>query len=255
MALRDRRSERRKEQRRSDQRPVGLGMLGVAWVVGGVVVLLAVLFAFLLLLGARPLAAQGLAEFDYENLSLRGVMMEGGVVLPSGVESTASFGVRADLGFLGPGVRVTAGLSRWSSSLRRSEVRKLEESVEDLVASETGQRPSVNLGRISLSDVALNADAHMMWRVPPGFFTYAGAGGTGHILRGGGAAIEETFVQDLLNSVRAGLNVHAGVEVPLSRHVRIVGETRYELLESFSYLQFRFGGQVMWGGWASGEEG
>jgi hypothetical protein len=254
MARRKRRSDHRKEVRRPDERPLGPGLLGVAWVVGGAVILLAVLFA-LLLMGARPAAAQGLADFDYENLSFRGVMLEGGRVFPSGVEPAASFGFRADLGFLGPGVRVTAGLSRWSSSLRRSEVRALEERVEDLVQQETGSRPTVNLGRITLSDVALSSDAHMVWRVPPGFLTYAGAGGSAHVLRGGGTAIEDTFIQDLLNSVRAGVNVHAGVEVPLARQFRVVGETRYEFLQSFSYLQVRIGGQFMWGGWASGEEG
>jgi len=254
MARRKRRSDQRKEVRRPEERPIGTGLVGVAWIVGGAVILLGVLFA-LLLMGARPAAAQGLADFDYENLSFRGVMLEGGAVFPSGVESTGSFGMRADLGFLGPGVRVTAGLSRWSSSLRRSEVRALEERVEELVQAETGSRPTVNLGQISLSDVAVNADAHVVWRVPPGFLTYAGAGGTAHVLRGGGAAIEDTFIQDLLNAIRAGVNVHAGVEVPLTRQFRLVGETRYELVQSFSYLQFRLGGQVTWGGWAAGEEG
>lgn len=254
MARRKRRSDHRKEVRSPEERPVGTGLVSVAWIVGGAVILLGVLFA-LLLMGARPLSAQGLADFDYENLSLRGVMLEGGIVFPSGVESTGSFGMRADLGFLGPGVRVNAGLSRWSSSLRRSEVNALEERVEDLVQGETGSRPTVNLGQITLSDVALNVDAHVVWRVPPGFLTYAGAGGTAHVLRGGGSAIEDTFVQDLLNSIRAGLNLHAGVEVPLSRQFRLVGESRYELVQSFSYLQLRLGGQVMWGGWAPGEEG
>lgn len=251
----DRWRRRRTEMGDAEHGAKGAQGLSMAAIVGGAVVLLGVLFALLIILGARPVAAQGLADFDYENLSFRGVAMDVGYIIPSRVESTTSFGVRADLGFLGPGVRITTGLSRWSSFLTREEVGRLESQLERLIEDQRegeGEPISVDLGRISWSDVALSTDAHVIWQVPFGVLTYTGLGATAHVLRGGGAAIEDTFVEDLLDSVRAGINAHAGLELPVHRRLRLLGEVRYELLENLSYVQLRAGGQIMFGAWAGG---
>lgn len=219
----------------------------------GRVLVTSILALAALLSTVGPLRAQALSDLDYENLSLRGVMLDVGYVSSSKVENTASFGGRVDLGFLGPGVRVVAGFNHWSSHLARGEVRELETKLEDLILEETGQTTPVDLGRISWSDTALSGDVHFLWRVPLGVLTYAGLGGSAHVLRGSGAAIDNTFVDDLLDSVRAGLNVHGGLEVPLHPRFRIVGETRYEVLEDLSYVQFRVGGQFMFSAPAPGE--
>lgn len=215
--------------------------LGTGVTFHGVVVGLALFWA------ASPAAGQGLAEFDYENLAFRGVMLDVGHVSSSRVESTTSYGGRVDLGFVGPGVRVVLGVNRWSSRLERGRVRGFEESLEALVLDQTGETTDISLGEISWSDVALSGDAHFLWRVPFGLLTYTGAGASAHVLRGSGDAIDGTFVDDLLDSVRAGANLHGGIEVPLGPRFRLVGETRYEWLEDLSYLQFRVGGQVMFG--------
>lgn len=203
--------------------------------------------------GAGSLRAQGLSDLDYENLSLRGVMLDVGYVRSSKVDDTTSFGGRLDLGFLGNGVRMVAGFNHWSSHLAGREVRQLEDKLSTLIEGETGEPTSVNLGMIGWSDTALNADVHFLWRVPLGLLTYAGLGGSAHVLRGSGAAINDTFVDDLLDSVRAGLNVHGGLEMPLHRRFRLIGEARYEVLEDLSYLQFRVGGQFMFSEPAPGE--
>ncbi len=234
------------------RRPIGGGG-SLARLVGGAVVLLGILFVLLILIGARPVAAQGLADFDYENLSLRGLMVDGGYLWSSKVEPTRTLGGRVDLGFLGPGVRIVGGVTHWSSTLVRDEVRTLERKVEELIFEQTGSFTPVDLGTIEWSDLALHADAHMVWRIPKGVLTYAGMGASAHVLRGGGRAIEGTFVEDFLDSVRAGVNAHSGLEIPLHRNFRLVGEARYELLQSLSYVQLRLGGQLFFGSPAAGE--
>lgn len=239
----------RSRRRRPEGAPDGKGAPGIPALVGGAVVLLGVLFAVLfILLGARPAAAQTLADYDYDNLSVQGVMGDVGYLWGSRVEPTATWGGRVDLGLLGPGVRATVGFNRWSSFLVRSEVRRLEVKLEELIEEQTGMVVPVSLGDISWSDVAIHGDVHVMWEVPFGAFTYAGLGGSAHILRGGGDAIEGTFVEDLLNSIRAGINAHAGLEVPVHRRVRVVGEARFEVLENLRYGQLRLGGQFNFGG-------
>jgi hypothetical protein len=246
MGLLDRHRRRTRELADSEEGPRGSQGVGIAALVGGAVVLLAVLFAVLLiLLAARPASAQDLADYDYENLSFSGVMLDIGHVSGPRIDNTLSWGGRMDLGLLGPGVRATVGFNRWSSFLAESEVRVLEERLRELIFDQTGTLIPVDLGEISWSDVALHADLHLMWEVPLGFFTYGGLGMTAHILRGGGEAIEDTFIEDLLDSVRAGINAHGGIELPLHRNLRIVSEARFEVLENLRYLQFRLGAQFV----------
>lgn len=200
-----------------------------------------------------PALAQSLDEFDYENLSLRGVLLDAGWVWPGRVDPAGSFGARLDLGYLGPGVRVTTGFSRWSSTLRGAEVAIFERQIADLIEGETGERPPVNLGTVTWSDVALNVDAHVVWRIPGGILTYAGGGGTAHVMRGGGEAVDGTFIEDLLNTIRAGVNLHGGIEIPVGGRFRVVGESRLELVQSVTYAQVRAGLQYTWGPLAPGE--
>jgi len=212
-------------------------------------------FATLLFLSlpASPLAAQGITDLDYEDLTFRGIMLDAGRIFPNRVEGANSYGGRLDLGFLSRGVRATFGVNRWSSFLKREEVSSLEDRLEELVFEQTGAITSIDLGNISWSDTALHGDVHLLWRIPFGVLTYTGLGGSVHFMNGGGRSIEDTFIEDLLDSVRAGGNVHAGLELPITNRLRIVGEARYEVLENLRYKHIRVGGQFTFGALAPGE--
>ncbi len=206
--------------------------------------------------GAGPLAAQGLADFDYENLAFRGLGIEFGWLVPNRVEATPSYGIRMDLGYLGPGLRLTPSLTYWSSEMKRAEVGELETRLEELVDRESppGAPPaSVNLGTIDWSDLVLGLDGHMVWSVPGDVLTFLGGGVAAHIQNGSGEAIQGTFIEDLLDSVTAGFNVHGGLEFPFSDQLRLYGVTRYELLGDLQYLELRMGLQFMFGAPAPGE--
>jgi opacity protein-like surface antigen len=203
---------------------------------------------------APPLRGQGLADFDYENLSFRGIGASWGYMWPNRVEPTQSFDLRMDLGYLGPGLRIVPTLGYWSSEFEPGEVRELESRVEDLVLDQSGEDVSVDLGTIEWTDVRLGLDAHVVWRIPYGVLTFAGAGASAHLLNGDGAAINGTFVEDLLDSVTAGFNLHAGLEYPVTDRFRVYGQGRYEVLGDLQYVQVRTGLQFMIGGPAPGEE-
>lgn len=204
--------------------------------------------------GALPTtaAAQELADFDYENLAFRGFGVDWGYIFPSQVEPTQAFGIRVDLGYLGPGLRIMPYASYWSSRLQDEEVAALEGSLERLIQRESGSTASVNLGTIDRSDLALGLDGHVVWSVPYGLLTYAGAGAAAHFLNGGGEAIDDTFVEDLLDTVTAGFNLHVGVEYPRER-LRVYGGARYELLDDLQYFGLELGLQIMTGSSAPGE--
>lgn len=204
---------------------------------------------------AAPARGQDLADFDYENLRFRGFAPEWGYLWPTRVEPAQSWGVRLDLGYLGPGLRIVPSLTYWKSTFKASEVRELEERVASLISTQTDQpAPTVDLGVIDWSDVALGVDAQFVWRVPYGVLTFAGLGTAAHMLDGSGTAVDDTFVEDLLDSVTAGFNVHAGAEYPVARGFRLYGQARYEILGDLRYSQIRLGGQIMIGASAPGEE-
>ena len=94
-------------------------------------------------------AAQDLADFDYVNLSFRGLGLETGYIWPTRVEPTSTFGIRMDLGYLGPGVRIVPGITYWSSRMQLDEVRELELRVEDLIDAQSppGTPPCQRLAR------------------------------------------------------------------------------------------------------------
>jgi hypothetical protein len=112
----------------------------------------------------------------------------------------------------------------------------------------------VDLGTIEYSDFILSMDSHFVWSIPLDLLTFAGGGLSLHVMDGDGEAIQGTFVEDLLDSVKPGFNLHGGLEYPVSDGFRVYGLGRYELMEDLRYFEVRFGLQVMLTGPASGEE-
>ena len=206
---------------------------------------------------AAPAAAAGqdLADYDYENLGFRGAALQWGWMVPTRVEPTPSLGVRMDLGYLGPGLRLTPTLTWWSSPMEADEVGELETRLASLIDRETpGDPPSVDLGTIDWTDLALGLDAHVVWDVRYGFLTFAGLGTSVHFLNGSGDAVEDTFIEDLLDTITAGFNVHAGVEYPVVDRFRLLAQARYELMEDLRWFEVRLGGQLMVSPPGAGEE-
>ena len=207
-------------------------------------------------LAAAPARAQELADFDYENLSFRGVGLEVGRIWADQVVDAPTFGARADLGYLGPGIRVTPSVTWWSSHMKAGEVASLENRLAGLIVAQAPgtPTPAVRLGQIDWSDLAFDLDAHMVWRTPYDVLTFAGGGASVHVLNGSGSAIDGTFVEDLLDSVSAGLDVHAGAEYNVSPRVRVYAAGRLELLQDIKYAALRAGLQLQLGPAAAGEE-
>lgn len=198
--------------------------------------------------------SQDLADFDYENLSLRGLGFEWGYAYPSRVERMESYGLRIDMGYLGPGLRIVPNVTYWKSPFQGAEIEKLETRVARFVEDqEGGPAPTVDLGTIDWSDVVVGVDAQVMWSIPWGFLSFGGLGIAAHVMNGDGAAINGTFIEDLLDSVAAGFNLHAGLEYSVSSRFRINGQGRYEVLGDLQYFQMRFGSQIMIGDNAPGE--
>jgi hypothetical protein len=205
------------------------------------------LLAMSILCAPAAAGAQTLADYDYDNLSFRGVGFDYGYIWPSKVTSAPTYTIRLDLGFLGPGVRVAPHVSYWTSDMRATELDRLAGQINRLPALiEQGVTiPVSDLGEITWSDLSVGIDVHMLWTTPIGLITYVGAGGALHALNGHGDFIENTFVEDLLDSTAAGLALMAGLEFQVVPRIRLYGEARYTLVTDIRYPGIRLGASLM----------
>jgi len=207
------------------------------------------------LAGAASLAGQTLEDYDYENLRLRGLGLEVGSVWPNKVAATLAYGIRADLGYLGPGVRIASTLAYWSSELKQRELDRLAAQLSRLPAlRERGVRiEGEDLGAMDWSDLGLSVDGQSVWVLPARVLGYVGLGASVHVLNGSGALIADTFVEDLLDTVTAGLAVLGGLEFEPVPGFRVYGEARYTLQSDLRYPAVRVGGTLFLPG-AGGED-
>lgn len=205
--------------------------------------LLLTAFLLALVLPARA-PAQTLEDYDYENLEFRGLGLDGGGIWPARVEPTVVFGVRADLGYVGPRVRISPAIRYWSSSLRESEVERLADQILRICERQgTGGCPtSLTLGTVKRSDLELSADAHYLFPTGYSVEPYLGGGLGLHLLNGRGEFIDDTFVEDLLDTVSPALNLLGGVNVPLGRSLQLMTEARFVLVSDVQYASLVVGG-------------
>ena len=196
------------------------------------------LAVFIALIVIAPVRAQEIADIDYEHLSFRGIALEFGYIWPDRVENTETYGIRVDMGYAGPGLRIVPSATYWRSQLKNEEIVEFEERMIDLVAEQNdGFRPELDLGSIRYSSLALGVDAHIVWEVPFDLLTFGGLGLTAHIMDG----------------IDPGFNLHLGAEYPVTNGMRLYTVGRYELMPDLQYFQVRVGWQFMTGPNAPGE--
>lgn len=192
-------------------------------------------------------AAQSLADYDYENLTFRGIGFDYGYIWPTRVEPTSSYTLRLDLGYLGPGVRIAPSISYWSSNFKKAEIARFADQLNALPALQDRGvviQPE-ELGSIEWSDFSLALDAHFVWTTPLKIYTYLGAGAALHIMNGSGSAVTDTFIEDLLDTTTPGIALMAGAEVQPFTRFRFYGEGRLSLLNDLRYPGLRLGGALM----------
>ena len=206
------------------------------------------LIAILLLTVGRPdrLPAQGfLSKFSYDNLKPSAIQLDLGPVGGNNIRGTLTGGLRLDYGFIAPRVRVLLGVSYYKADFSSAARARFAQRLDSIV--NPGTPDTINLGRITWSDVT--GDIDLQYVLPQGHAvtTYLGIGLGAHIRHGSGPAINGTFVQDALNSITAGLNGTIGAEVGAQRW-RFTLEARGVLSSGVSTVSLRSGVMYRWAG-------
>ncbi len=196
-----------------------------------------------MLLAVRPsgrLAAQGvLNQFSYDNLRFSGIQLDAGVLGASDLTGATVGGLRVDYGRIAPRVRLLLGLSYFHSQFDQQARDRFERRLDSIVNPST--HDSINLGRISLSDLIGDVDFQFVFPQAHGVTAYIGTGISMHVRNGGGAAINGTFVEDALDVITAGLNGTMGFEFNLSHAWRFTLDGRGVLSSGLKTVSLRTG--------------
>jgi len=196
-----------------------------------------------ILLSGHPvihLSAQGvLNQFSYDNLRLSGIQLDVGVLGASDLTGATVGGLRVDYGRIAPRVRLLLGLSYFHSQFDQQARDRFERRLDSIVNPST--HDSINLGRISLSDLIGDVDFQFVFPQAHGVTAYIGTGISVHVRNGGGAAINGTFVEDALDVITAGLNGTMGFEFNLSHAWRFTLDGRGVLSSGLKTVSLRTG--------------
>jgi hypothetical protein len=196
-----------------------------------------------LLLTAKPpsrLAAQGvLNQFSYDNLRLSGIQFDLGVLGATELTGATVGGIRVDYGRIAPKVRLLLGVSYFHSQFDNQARDRFERRLDSIVNPSTPD--SINLGRITISDIIGDIDFQYVFPQAHGVNAYIGTGISVHVRNGGGAAIKGTFVDDALDVITAGLNGTIGFEFNRSHSWRFTGDGRGTLSSGLQAASLRTG--------------
>ncbi len=196
-----------------------------------------------ILLSGHPairLCAQGvLNQFSYDNLRLSGIQLDAGLLGASDLTGATVGGLRIDYGRIAPKVRLLLGLSYFHSRFDQQAINRFERRLDSIVNPSTPD--SINLGRISLSDIIGDIDFQFVFPQGHGVTAYLGTGISIHARNGSGAAINGTFMEDALDVITAGLNGTMGFEFNLSHAWRVTVDGRGVLSSGLRSVSLRTG--------------
>jgi hypothetical protein len=201
-----------------------------------------------LILAARPpdrLSAQ-FEQFSSENLRLRAVGVDLGVMSGTNIRGTVSGAARFDIGLVTPRVRVLLGASYFRASVSNTALNRFEQRLQSIVIDPSGD-DIIMLGQIAWSDVT--ADIDLQYMLPQGraVAAYTGLGLSVHARNGSGPAIRGTFVEDALDGITAGLNATLGAEFGAGRW-RVALDGRGVLASGLSTIGISVGLRYRWVG-------
>ena len=186
------------------------------------------------------LSAQGvLNQFSYDNLRFSGIQLDAGLLGASDLTGATVGGLRVDYGRIAPRIRLLLGLSYFHSQFDQQARDRFERHLDSIVNPSTPD--TINLGRISLSDLIGDIDFQFVLPQGHGVTAYLGTGVSIHARNGSGAAINGTFVEDALDVITAGLNGTVGFEFNLSPAWRFTVEGRGVLSSGLRTVSLRTG--------------
>jgi hypothetical protein len=195
-------------------------------------------FVALVMLGIGApcsLPAQSLFErLNLDRLRLTALGAAGGPVRLSRAEHTRSYGVYADYGYIARSLRVVFSVTYWGSHFSDEFVQTFEERLREQIIDPSGD-DTLDLGRIDVSDIALEVDLRYTPRPTAALRAYAGGGLGAHIVNAESPFINDTFVESALDNISAGFAAFAGLDTAPVGRLSFGLQARINLLSNLRY--------------------
>jgi hypothetical protein len=197
--------------------------------------------ALLLILVPTPAWAQGfLDRFSYEGLRLSGIALDLGVVTSDRLATELTGSLRLDWGFIAPHIRTLLGGSYFRSRFDDDEVALFESRLRRVVSDPEGNA-TVSIGTIGVENFSLDLDLQYLPFESGKVIPYIGVGLGVHVRDAEGSAIEDTFVEDALQTIGAALNLSLGLEFAVTARFRFITDFRGTLSSGLSLASGRAG--------------
>jgi hypothetical protein len=185
------------------------------------------------------LSAQSLFErLNLDRLRLTALGATAGPVRASRADRAQSFGVYADYGYIAPSWRVVFSVTYWGSHFSDEFVETLEARLREHVIDPSGD-DTLELGRVNVSDIALEIDLRYTPRPTAVLRPYAGGGVGAHIINAESPFINDTFVESALDNISAGFAAFAGIDTAPASRFSFGLQARLNLLSNLRYWSGR----------------
>jgi opacity protein-like surface antigen len=195
-------------------------------------------------MATRPLAAQAegswFERLGIDKLRFTALGVQVGRVNPHGIEPTNSYSLQADYGEITPGWRIVFHATYWGSKFHDRVVRAYADSLRNAIVDPTNDAVVV-LGNITVSDIALAADARRTFKPVPWFNPYVGGGLATHVVNADGRLIDGTFVERATDIIAVGVGATVGISARMLRHVALDAQARYDFLSLARFGSLRVG--------------
>ena len=183
--------------------------------------------------------AQSLFErLNLDRLRLTALGASLGPVRPSRAEYTQSYGVYADYGYITRSWRIVFSATYWGSHFRDEFVETFEQRLREQVIDPAGD-DTLELGRIDVSDIALEVDLRYTPRPNAALRPYAGGGLGAHIINAESPFINDTFVESALDNISAGFAMFGGLDTAPVGRISFGVQGRLNLLSNLRYWSGR----------------
>jgi hypothetical protein len=195
-------------------------------------------------LAARPLAAQTdgslFERLGIDKLRFTSLGLQVGRVNPHGIQPANSYSLQADYGEITPGWRIVFHATYWGSRFNDRSVRAYADSLRNAIVDPTGDAVVV-LGDITVSDIALGADARRTYLRSAWLRPYLGGGAAIHVVNADGRLIDGTFVERATDILAVGVAGTAGVTARVVSHIALEAQARYDFLSLARFGSLRIG--------------
>lgn len=177
-------------------------------------------------------------RLNLDRLQFSAIGFAAGYVAPTKVEPTRLYAIQADYGEIVPRWRVVFTTTYWGSEYKDAVMQTFSDSLRRIIIDPSGD-DTVNVGRITVSDIALGAEARWTPLQQTFLRPYLGGGMATHVINAEGPSINGTFVESALDYITVGIAAVAGFEARLLPNVSVGAQGRYDFLSGVRFPSIR----------------